>query len=76
MDEAEHDVLAYRQFSAAHRRQLHSTNPLERLNGEVKKRTRVVGLFPSEESLMRLVTGVLIEISETWETGKIYLTLN
>jgi putative transposase len=46
------------------------------VNGQIKKRTRVVGLFPSEESLLRLVTGVLIEISETWETGKIYLTPN
>ena len=41
-----------------------------------EKRTRVVGLFPSEESLLRLVTGVLIDISETWETGKTYITLN
>ena len=46
----------------------------ENVNGQIKKGTRVVGLFPSEESLLRLVTGVLIEISETWETGKTYLT--
>jgi transposase-like protein len=45
-------------------------------HGRIKKRTRVVGLFPSEESLLRLVTGVLVEISETWETGKTYLTPN
>jgi putative transposase len=48
----------------------------ENVNGQIKKRTRVVGLFPSKESLLRLVTGVLIEISETWETGKAYLSLN
>jgi len=46
------------------------------LGGENRERLPVVGLFPSEESLLRLVTGVLIEISETWETGKAYLTLN
>jgi hypothetical protein len=42
-------------------------------NSQIKRRTRVVGLFPNESSLLRLVTGVIIEISEEWETGKIYL---
>ncbi|MGD9417359.1 MAG: transposase, partial [Verrucomicrobiota bacterium JB025] len=60
----------------AHRRRLRTSNSCENVNGQIKKRTRVVGLFPSEESLLRLVTGVLIEISETWETGKTYLTLS
>jgi len=60
----------------AHRKRLRTSNACENVNGQIKKRTRVVGLFPSEESLLRLVTGVLIEISETWETGKVYLTLN
>ncbi len=60
----------------AHRKRLRTSNACENVNGQIKRRTRVVGLFPSEESLLRLVTGVLIEISETWETGKIYLTLN
>jgi putative transposase len=45
----------------------------ETLNSQIKRRTRVVGLFPNESSLLRLVTGVLIEISEEWETGKVYL---
>jgi transposase-like protein len=45
----------------------------ETLNSQIKRRTRVVGLFPNESSLLRLVTGVVIEISEEWETGKIYL---
>ena len=45
----------------------------ETLNSQIKRRTRVVGLFPNESSLLRLVTGVLMEISEEWETGKIYL---
>lgn len=60
----------------AHRKRLRTSNACENVNGQIKKRTRVVGLFPSEESLLRLVTGILIEISETWETGKTYLTLN
>ena len=61
-------------FPEAHRKRLRTSNACENVNGQIKKRTRVVGLFPSEESLLRLVTGVLIEISETWETGKTYLT--
>ena len=44
-----------------------------RANSQIKRRTRVVGLFPNESSLLRLVTGILIEISEEWETGKVYL---
>lgn len=58
----------------AHRRRLRTSNACENVNNQIKKRTRVVGLFPSEQSLLRLVTGVLIEISETWETGKTYLS--
>ena len=60
----------------AHRKRLRTSNACENVNGQIKKRTRVVGLFPSKESLLRLVTGVLIEISETWETGKAYLSFN
>lgn len=58
-----------------HRRQLRTTNMLERVNKEVKRRTRVATLFPNEASLLRLVSAVLIEISEEWETGKTYLNL-
>ena len=60
----------------AHRKRLRTSNAYENVNAQIKKRTRVVGLFPIEESLLRLVTGVLIEISESWETGKTYLTFN
>lgn len=63
-------------FPEAGRKRLRTSNACENANGQIKKRTRVVGLFPSESSLLRLVTGVLIEISETWETGKAYLTPN
>jgi transposase-like protein len=58
----------------AHRKRLRTTNMLERLNREIKRRTRVATLFPNEGSLLRLVTGVLMEVSEEWETGKRYVT--
>lgn len=57
----------------AHRRKMRTSNSCENLNSQIKRRTRVVGIFPNEESLKRLVTGVLIEISENWESGRIYL---
>jgi putative transposase len=58
-----------------HRRRLRTSNMLERLNKEIKRRTRVATLFPNEASLLRLVSAVLIEVSEEWETGKIYLRM-
>lgn len=60
----------------AHRKKTRTSNACETLNSQIKRRTRVVGLFPNEDSLLRLVTAVLIEISETWETGKAYLKLS
>ena len=59
-----------------HRKRLRTSNAWETLNSQIKRRTRVVGLLPNEACLLRLVTAVLIEISETWETGKSYLKLN
>jgi len=59
----------------AHRRKLRTTNQLERLNKELKRRTRVATLFPNEASLLRLVSAVLVETSEEWETGKTYLKI-
>jgi len=59
----------------AHRRVLRTSNGLERVNKEIRRRTRVAGLFPNEASCLRLVSAILMEISEEWETGKVYLTM-
>lgn len=66
MDEAETDVLAYMTFPAQHRAKLHSTNPLERLNGEIKRRTEVGGIFPNEAAITRLVGTILLEQKDEW----------
>jgi transposase-like protein len=58
------------------RKKLRSTNMVERLNKEIKRRTRVATLFPNEASLLRLVSSILVEISEEWETGRKYLTMS
>ena len=58
-----------------HRRRLRTSNMLGRLNEELKRRTRVAGLFPDDASLLRLVSAVLMEVSEDWETNRKYLTM-
>ena len=69
------DGLAVFALPAAHRRRLRTSNLLERLNKEIKRRTRVATLFPNEAALLRLVSAVLMEISEEWETEKLYLRM-
>ena len=73
LDESEHDVLAYMGFPAQHRVKLHSTNPLERLNKEVKRRADVVGIFPSEQSILRLIGAVLLEANDEWQLQHRYM---
>jgi transposase-like protein len=76
MDEAEPDVLAYMTFPREHRAKLHSTNPIERLNGEIKRRTDVVGIFPNEAAITRLVGAILMEQSDEWAVQRArYMTL-
>jgi transposase-like protein len=76
MDEAETDVLAYMTFPVQHRAKLHSTNPLERLIGEVKRRTEVVGIFPNEAAIIRLAGAILIEQNDEWAVQRArYMTL-
>jgi putative transposase len=67
MAEAREDVLAFCSISAEHWRKIWSTNPLERLNKESKRRTRVVGIFPSDAAIIRLVGALLLEQKEKWQ---------
>jgi putative transposase len=73
LDESEHDVLTYMSFPVQHRAKLHSTNPLERLNKEVKRRADVVGIFPSEQSILRLLGAVLLEANDEWQLQHRYM---
>jgi putative transposase len=73
MDESEHEVLAYLGFPAQHRAKLHSTNPLERLNKEVKRRADVVGIFPGEAAIVRLIGAVLLEANDEWQLQHRYM---
>jgi len=76
MDAAETDVLAFISFPKDHRPKIHSTNPLERLNGEIKRRTEVIGIFPNEAAIIRLVGAILLEQNDEWAVQRArYMTL-
>ena len=70
LEDAAEDVLAYRHLPSEHHRQLHSTNPLERLNKEIKRRSNVVGIFPNPAALIRLVGAVLLEQDDEWTVAE------
>ena len=72
---AEDDVPAYKTFPQAHWRQIHSTNPLERLNKEIKRRTNVVGIFPNKPAIRRLVGALMLEQNDEWAVTRRYMTL-
>jgi len=63
-------------FPEAHRRLLRTTNGVERVNREIKRRTQVASIFPNEASCLRLVSALVMEISDDWQAGKAYLTLS
>lgn len=75
MDGCEDEVLAYMGFPKAHRQQIHSTNPLERLNAEIKRRTDVVGIFPNDAAIVHLVGTMLLEQNDEWSLQHRYMQL-
>ncbi len=75
MERAEDEVLAYKGFPKKHWRHIHSTNPLERLNKEIRRRTNVIGIFPNEIAITRLVGAMLLEKNDEWAVARRYMTL-
>ena len=74
LEDAEPDILAFYAFPSSHRRKLRSTNPLERFNREIGRRTDVVGIFPDDRALIRLAGMLCIEQNDEWLVGRGYLS--
>ncbi|AKB76557.1 Mobile element protein [Methanosarcina horonobensis HB-1 = JCM 15518] len=75
LESFQYDVMNYMQFPENHWRRIRTTNIMERTNKEIKRRTKVVGAFPSQESVLRLQVSILIDINEEWITGNKYLIM-
>ena len=75
MDASREDVLAYMDFPREHWAQIASTNPLERLNKEIKRRSNVVGIFPNDEAIIRLVGALMLEQNDEWAVARRYMAL-
>ena len=75
MDGCEDEVVTHMRFPEAHRQQLHSTNPLKRLNAEIKRRTEVAGIFPNDPAMTRLVGAILLEQNDEWCLQRRYIQL-
>jgi putative transposase len=75
MDESREDVLAYTAFPREHWPQICATNPIERLNGEIKRRADVAGIFPNDRAVIRLVGALMLEHNDEWAVGRRYMSL-
>jgi len=75
MGDAKQDVLAFTSFPKAHRAQIASTHPLERVNAEIKRRTDVVGIFPNDAAIIRLIGALLLEQNDEWQLQRRYMQL-